>query len=423
MNMNVAQLNTVISEANELSSKPNLTKYEERRLSTLMMFASAIKNGASLTHLEQENHNAEEQRQGLPVTNFKNSHLSAEQRATARAWRAFVNGEKRDMVEGNPIPRIGTYTGLGYFVPTEFFASVFAAMAAHDPLFDENSCTVINSTNGRPLPIPIYGDIENVASVVAEGGSQTSTDIDAPGHAVIGAYSYKTPRFVCSLESFDDMDSAISTLALFKQFASDRLRRGIAADLLNGNGTGKTLGLIPSLEVAGVTQIHASGSASMTGGSETGANSIGLADLADLYYSVNSAYRASDKCAWLMADTTLLYIDSIVTKMGLPAGIVKWTNGMPYIFGKPVKISPSMPAIGASNVSVVFGDLSYWVTRIVTADGSSDDELNYVRVYREAPGLIENGNVGLRAFLRADGALAYNDVNSPTPINYLQQHS
>jgi hypothetical protein len=40
-----------------------------------------------------------------------------------------------------------TYTGLGYFVPNDFFPGVFAAMKAHDVLFDDGDCTVIRSTN------------------------------------------------------------------------------------------------------------------------------------------------------------------------------------------------------------------------------------------------------------------------------------
>jgi HK97 family phage major capsid protein len=321
---------------------------------------------------------------------------------------------------------IGTYTGLGQFVPTEFFANVFYQLKTHDPLFDEDSCTVINSTNGRVTTIPTVGDIENVASVVGEAGAQTETDIAVPSQAVLGTYAYKSPRWTCSLEAFQDLSETIDAVKLFTNFASDRLRRGIGLDLIDGNGIGKPLGLISSLvELASTATpfITAAGSAGNTGGAETGANSIGTKDLSNLYYSVDAAYRSSAKCAWLMQDATLNYIDGLVDKMGHPVDLVKWIDGDPFIYGKPVKISPSVPGVGPSNVCVLFGDLSYWATKIVTGIASNGIPLSYVQVYQEAQGLIENGLIGMRCFLRAGGVLAADDPGSPAPINYIMNHS
>ena len=55
---------------------------------------------------------------------------ATEQEVEARGWQQFVTrGEKRDMVEGAPmLSQIGTYTSLGYFVPTSFFPQLFAAL-------------------------------------------------------------------------------------------------------------------------------------------------------------------------------------------------------------------------------------------------------------------------------------------------------
>jgi hypothetical protein len=111
----------------------------------------------------------------------------------ARGWQQLAT-EHRDMELGSPPNRLGSYTGLGYFVPTRFFPQMFAALAAHDALLDENSCTVIKTQNGRPITEPVLGDIENVATVVDEAGTQTSTNISTTGQGVLGAYSYKTPR-------------------------------------------------------------------------------------------------------------------------------------------------------------------------------------------------------------------------------------
>jgi HK97 family phage major capsid protein len=196
--------------------------------------------------------------------------------------------------------------------------------------------------------------------------------------------------------------------------------------LINGSGSSKPLGIIPALEALGSTAtpfIIASGSANNTGGAETGANSIGSADIASLYHSVDSAYRNNPKTAFWMADSTLQYLDGLVTKYGQPLHLVKWVDGEPQIFGKPVKVSPSIPAIGPSQVSVLFGDFGYWFTKIVTGVAANGSPLSYVQSYTEGPALIENGLIGFRAFLRVGGALAVSDAASKSPINWCRNHS
>jgi len=86
-------------------------------------------------------------------------------------------------------------------------------------------------------------------------------------------------------------------------------------------------------------------------------------------------------------------------------------------YGVPAKIFPSFDNIGASNVPVVLGDGTYWAIRLVT------DEKSGIRVYTEATGLVENGNVGMSCFMRADGELLYTDTGSPAPFTYIRNHS
>ena len=114
---------------------------------------------------------------------------------------------------------------------------------------------------------------------------------------------------------------------------------------------------------------------------------------------------------------TLATVASITNKFGDNLNLVQWVGKKPYIYGIRVRVSPSMPSIGASNVPVVLGDCSFWLTRLVT------DENSGLLVYREAPGLIENGNIGIGAFVRAGGALLYTDTSSPSPFVPIQNHS
>ena len=166
--------------------------------------------------------------------------------------------------------------------------------------------TLIKSTNGRVLTIPTLGDVSNVAEVIGEAVQDSSTDIANVGQALVGAYSYRTPRYTASIEAFQDVESAGGLAQMFENFAADRLARGISADLVNGTGADvKPLGLVPSVIALASTAtpiITAIGAADNTGGSALG---IGSEDLANLYYSVDSTYRSSPKAAWLMNDTTL----------------------------------------------------------------------------------------------------------------------
>ena len=129
-----------------------------------------------------------------------------------------------------------------------------------------------------------------------------------------------------------------------------------------------------------------------------------------------------------MSDATLAYLSRIVTKQGLP--LVSFIAGTPTIMGKPVRISPSIPALGSDAICVLFGDFSYWITRLVlptdddpmTEAPSENNPGARIQVYRETH--VEQGLIGLRLFQRASGVLAFNDTNpANSPINFLVNHS
>jgi HK97 family phage major capsid protein len=410
MQIDFVALNEHLRSYNELVNKARHTKEDERRMAFLQTAISALKAGATLEQVDESRKQSIASKYGVRV-----DAQPTDREIEARGWQSFV--EQRDMSEGNPISRIGTYTGLGYFVPTGFWPQTFAAMAKADALFDENSVTMLKTDTGNPVTVPVIGDIENVATEVAEAGSQTSTDISSTGQAVLGAYSFKTPRQAFSIEAFQDMDTAVSAIELFKSVNASRLARGIAKRLVSGNGTNQTLGLVQSLVTLGVSNVVAAGSAANTGGSETGANSLGSKDFANALANIDQAYIDSPKAAWFMNRSTLINVASIVNKFGNSLNLVQYVGGQPYIYGVPVKICPSMDNIGVSNIPVVLGDGTYWCTRLV------NDENSGIRVYQEASGLVEYGKVGLSVFMRADGVLLYNDTSSPAPFTFIRNHS
>jgi HK97 family phage major capsid protein len=170
------------------------------------------------------------------------------------------------------------------------------------------------------------------------------------------------------------------------------------------------------LLASGVSPTIALGSSANDGSGNTGANSIGSADIATVYSSVPQIYRQSEKCVWLMSENTLGFLQKLLDKFGHPILPLRWDKGdTPTLYGKDVKIDPNMPDIAASANTVIFGDLSYFGVRRVPLG---------IRVYKEAVGLVENGNVALQLWDRFDSNFLWaGDGFAKSPIGFLQQHS
>jgi HK97 family phage major capsid protein len=407
----------LIQEASTLSKKAKLTGQEERRNAWLLSSISALKNGGiTLTELDEEYHNERARANGLPTVKLNREGAITASQREARSWQMMVR-EQRDMGEGSIIGQIGTYNSIGgTFVPTDFYEGLFASMAAHDALYEPENVTFITSTNGRLIRVPTADDTENVATLTSEAGSRSSVDIAGTGQVTLGAYSFSSPRFVVSMEAFQDLDESLSAINLAKKFFADRLARGIGNYLINGSGSSQPTGLLEALSTLAAPVITAAGSSGNDGAAATGANSLGSADFQAALSALDDAYASSTKCAWAMNKKTFAAVSGQVDKYGNILDLVRYIDGVPTVFGIKVIICPSVPNIGASNVPVVLGDFSYFATRIVT------DQNTGIRVYKEATGLVEAGKVGLGTFLRADSNVLWQG-SGPSPFVQIRNHS
>ncbi len=431
----IKELSTLQAEYTTLANKSGrFTKEDESKATYLRRAMKSVENGVSLQEFDRQHFNERSLAAGLPVTKFKKTgspFLTEAQVQGARGWQALVKGripdpsknqtEQRTGLEGALYEHFGTYTSLGYFCPTGFVPELKAALAAVDALFDPDVTTRIDADNGRIQTWPIVGDIENIATIVNEAGSLTPVDYSVPGQAVIGVYGFKSPVVSMSTEAFDDqnVNDTFNAIENFKQIAYSRVARGIGAMLVQGEGysSGEPQGLLTSLLQLGVPNVVASGSSVNDGSSANGTNSLGSQDFAQTLDLLNQAFVDSEKCAWFMNSKTLSTVRGIVTKMGSLLELVKDVDGVPTIYGIPVRICPSMPNIGVSNTPVILGDGSYFAVKLV-----QDDKFG-IKVYRESTGLIEQGIVQARMFVRAGSALLYNDLNSPSPFVTLSNFS
>lgn len=422
MAKNTKELSAAIQELSALTSKTQWTKRDEKRNAFLLSAISVMKQDPDvfLLDLEQDNFNEESRAQGLPTTNFRKSGLSRAQQQEIRAWQALVQHgtmeEIRDMGVGNLVAQLGTYTGLGSFVPTGFFNQIFQALKHVDFLFNEADVTLIRTNTGNPLPIPLLSDTENVATIQGEGSLITEEDIALTSHLTLGAYNFKGPLFISSIEAWQDVEGAMTTLELFKSFSGSRWARAVGKYLVSGSGINQPNGLLTQLAALGCPTVVAAGSSANDGTSATGATSIGSDDLANMIQQLDPMYLGSPKVAFGMNMNTFASLLKLKDKYGRP--LVDFVNGARQIFGVPIKIAPNLPNVGAASFgTVVLGDWSFWATRLVnpTDDGG-------VVVFREK--YAELGKVGMRMFGRADGGILWTgDTNSTSPFIVLQQHS
>jgi HK97 family phage major capsid protein len=327
------------------------------------------------------------------------------------AMRSILSGaEKRDGVNegGDQTAHIGSYSSLGYFVPTGFINRVEQATKYFAPLLEDGIFTVIRTASGNALPFPVSDDTGNAAVMLAEAAPVSEEDITA-NHVVLSAKKATSGVIKASIELLQD--SAIDVEGWLAERFGERYGRGYENFLTNGTGGTQPTGLLTALAANGVTPVVAAGANANSGLSgDTGANSIGYQDLVNLEHSVDPSYRRNAK--FMLSDNALASIKKILDKFGRPL----WSSGIsagdpPTILGYQYVINQSMPSIAPSATTVVFGDLKKFVVRRVL-------DMSMIRLVEKYAG---TGEVGFQSFNRVDSNLVV--ASSTHPINYLRQSS
>jgi HK97 family phage major capsid protein len=318
--------------------------------------------------------------------------------------------EKRDVAEGAPmLTHVGTYTGLGYFVPTGFVNAIEVATKWFAPLTNGSVVGLMNTATAQPLPFPTADDTNNVATIVGEAASVSEEDVTA-GQVVLGAYKLSSGIIKASVELL--ADSAFDIEGYLSKRFGERFGRGLENLLTNGTGSSQPTGLLTAILANGVTPVVAQGSSESTGGAQTGANSVGYSDLVNLEHSVDPSYRNGAR--YMFHDTTLSALKKIIDKFGRPL----WAPGIAVsepdrLNGYTYTINQSMPQIGSVSEAntIIFGDFSKFIVR----------KVQDMRMQRLNELFAVNGQVGFLADYRIDSNLVC--ASSTHPLNILQQHS
>jgi len=273
--------------------------------------------------------------------------LSGEERAVLKAG-VVPDAEKRVQVSTQ-----GTSTTAGgYTVPVELSNQIIKSMKAWGPLYDEDICTVIATSNGVTIKIPTVDDTAVTAGQHAEGTAMTD---DGGKDVVFGqksleSYGYDTEWVKFSLELA--RDSIFNMESLLGQLLGERLGRIANLQLTTGDGTGDPNGVV---------------TASTKGVDAALATAVTYDELINLVHSIDPAYRQSPKVRFMFNDLTLAYL----RKLKDGDGKYIWTNsdvqnGVPgTIFGYRYSVNQAMDGVATGKKSILFGDFGKYFVRKV----------------------------------------------------------
>lgn len=284
----------------------------------------------------------------------------------------------------------------GYLVPEEFETKVTENLVNSDPI--RANATVITTASDRNIPIETSA---GTFDYVTEGGTFGTSDPQV-GRVVLSAF--KSGGIVKVSEellqdSFFDLPSYLNRLASRRWNALEQTAFAV------GNGNGRPLGAFgPGTANAGTLSV---GGVAVPNSVGTTAASVAISadDLMDFYHTLARAYR--DKAAFITSDTMVKMIRKLKTGVSGDKTYL-WqpglTAGQPdRLLGRPIYVSDGAPVPlvgGAStpgNISIVFGDWSYYV--IADRLGMS------MQVLREL--YAATGQVGFRFAKRTDGRMAF----------------
>lgn len=270
----------------------------------------------------------------------------------------------------------------GFTVPAEVATMVVDALKAFGGMRDVAS--VIATATGVAMNWPTSDGTSEEGEIVGENAAATAGDITF-GTVAVNPYKYSSKKIALPIELIQD--SAIDVVAFVVDRLATRLGRITNKHYTIGTGSAQPFGIVGRSTV---------GKAGLTGKS----TSADYDDLADLYYSVNRAYRG--RAAWSFADSTLKVLRKIKDTTGRPiftpgfeAGITQDAPDM--LMGKRIAINDDVPAMAANAKSILFGDHSLYTIRDVAGSNS-------IRRFDDSAFAL-NGQVGFCGWMRTGGNL------------------
>jgi HK97 family phage major capsid protein len=296
--------------------------------------------------------------------------LEARTPTAIERWQLRHDEEQR----ANAGPQSTTSVG-GYLIQDAAMREIEIALLAFGGM--RQVSTILRTDTGGPLPIPTVNDTHLKGHLIGEGVTVATQDVTF-GQLVLDAWKYTSDKVLISVELMQD--SSVNLQQLLGRLLGERLGRAVNYDYTLGTGTGQPNGIVTA---ATFTQA--------TTGSST---SITLANLINLYHSVDPAYRMNAK--WMMNDNTISKLKQMLDTSGRPLWMPSLAGGTPdTLLGSPYVINQDMQSMTITGKSILFGDFSkYWIRDV--------RDFTFVRLDERYAEFLQ---VAFLAYLRTDGDL------------------
>lgn len=277
----------------------------------------------------------------------------------------------------------------GFTVPQGFQATLVETQRAYGAFLNPGLCTMLETDTGNPIPMPLEDDTSNVAAIVAEGASLTTSTDATFTQITLGAFTYRALVRV-SLELLQD--SAFDLEAYLARKLGIRLGRGFNAHASTGTNSGQPQGVFNASVGASIGHTAATG------------NTLAFpyASMVATEHSLDPAYRANAK--WMFNDVVLQGLKSQLDSQNRPIWMPDYAvnNGVGQsafpgrVLGYEYTINQDAPVMAANARAVAFGDFSnYWVRRV-----------SNMMLIRADQRFIDQGQIGFYLFARLDGKYA-----------------
>ncbi len=306
------------------------------------------------------------------------------ERPRSEAFETFLRFGRRGLTDEMRAQTTVT-AGGGYTIQGSYEKDFIAAMKQFDPILGIS--TNFETPTGAAGDYPVDDDVLS-GRIVAESGQATETDVTVGTLPLVKAPKHGSDIVRVSIELLQDAYTVFDTLV--SPVLSRRLARSVAA--------------------TAVARLLTDADTSVTAASTT---VVLPSEILDLMAAVDPAH--SQVGVFLMNEATLTSLKKFTayTAGYYPNMIGTDPQGRATVFGKAVFSSPSMPALGAGNKAVAFGNFKRFYVRTVA--------LSLV-LMRYDERYAEFAQAGFQMFWRAQGALA-KSTNTPVAVRLLACHS
>jgi HK97 family phage major capsid protein len=288
----------------------------------------------------------------------------------------LTDNEKRSLTSELRALSVGSDALGGYTVPDEMYNAIEKARLEYGGIF-RSRVFRLQTANGRTMFLPTANDTGNTGELLGEAVAAADDEDPAFGQKQLDAYMFSSKIVKISVQLLED--SIANMEQLIGGMLGERIGRAQSAYYTTGTGSSQPQGIVGAA-AAGIT-----GSA---------AAAIAYADFINLKHSVDVSYR--ENAEFMFADSTLKAAKLLVDGDSRPL----WKAGMAVrepdtIDGDRYVVNNSMAAIGASAVSVLYGDMSkFWIR-----------DVKGVNVIRFGEKYMNALQIGLLAVMRGDSEI------------------